>query len=299
MSPRVHRVVSVPVPGGELAVGVWDTEDPDAPTVVAVHGVTSSHLAWELLAEALPGVRIIAPDLRGRGHSNALQGPAGMRAHAADLAAVFEDLDLAPTVVVGHSMGGFVSVVFTYLHPELVTHLLLVDGGLPLAAPTGLSPDKLVAAILGPTAARLSMRFADTDAYLDFWRGHPAFVGEWTPALERYLAYDLVPDGDTLRPATSYAMTVEDTVDLHTGTTILDAVRGIHRPTTLITVPRGLQNESPGLYPRDHLAALLAEHPEMQHQRWEEFNHYTVVLAEAGAVALAGVIAGHLAAPAH
>lgn len=87
MTARTARAVEVPVAGGVLRVGVWDAA-PDAPTILAVHGVTSSHLAWQLLAEELPGVRIVAPDLRGRGQSNALAGPAGMAAHADDLAEI-------------------------------------------------------------------------------------------------------------------------------------------------------------------------------------------------------------------
>lgn len=299
MSLRPRRMVSVPVEGGDLAVGVWDATEPDAPTIVAIHGVTSSHLVWELLAEQLPGVRIVAPDLRGRGQSNGLEGPAGMRAHAADLTAVFAHFGLGPTMVVGHSMGGFVGVVFTYLHPALVSQLVLVDGGLPLDVPAGLSPEELVGTILGPTAARLSMTFADTSAYLDFWRDHPAFAGEWSPALERYLAYDLVPDGHgAFRPATSFATTVEDTIDQNAGAFIREAVAGLTRPTTLITVPRGLKDEPPGLYALDHLGVLLADLPDIAHQRWEGFNHYTVVLGAGGATALAGVVAAQVAASA-
>lgn len=304
MSERPRRLIAVAVDGGDLTVGVWDAApagaaDLPAPTIVAVHGVTSSHLAWELLAEALPGVRIVAPDLRGRGHSNTLVGPAGMRAHAADLAAVFAHLDLGPTIVVGHSMGGFVGAVFTHLHPELVSQLVLVDGGLPLDVPSGLSPEELVATILGPTAERLSMTFADTEAYFDFWRVHPAFAGEWSPALERYLAYDLVPDGHgALRPATTFATTIEDTIDQNSGSLIREAVAGLRRPTTLITVPRGLRNEPPGLYAPRHLDVLLAELPEIAHERWDDLNHYTVVLGRTGATALAAVIASQLAAAA-
>lgn len=297
MTARPHHLVAVPVAGGDLTVGVWDAAVADAPTIVAVHGVTSSHLAWELVAEALPGVRIVAPDLRGRGQSNTLVGAAGMDAHAADLAAVFAQLNLGPTTLVGHSMGGFVSVVFAHRYPDLVSQLVLVDGGLPLVVPAHLTPDELVAAILGPTAARLSLRFADTDAYFDFWRDHPAFAGEWTPALERYLAYDLVEEGDAWRPATSYATTVEDTVDLHTGMTLRDAVAALDSPTTLITVPRGLQDEPPGLYPLDHVGALLADHPDIAHQRWDGFNHYTVILGSRGATALAGMIAAQVSSP--
>ena len=77
------------------------------PTILAVHGVTASHKAWAYLAAALPDVRIIAPDLRGRGRSNSLPAPYGMPSHAEDLAAVLAELAPGPVVVVGHSMGGF------------------------------------------------------------------------------------------------------------------------------------------------------------------------------------------------
>lgn len=296
--PR-HHTVDVPVAGGDLRVGVWDAVRPDAPTIVAVHGITSSHLAWQQLADALPGVRIVAPDLRGRGQSHALAGPAGMASHADDLAAVCAAFGLEDVVTVGHSMGGFVAVVFAHRHPELVSRLVLVDGGLPLDVPGNLSADELVAAVLGPTASRLALRFADTAAYLDFWHPHPAFQGHWTPALEAYFAYDLVEDGPggQWRPATSYETTREDTIDLHTGVALGEAVQALRAPTTFITVPRGLQNEPPGLYPADRVAALLAARPAVAHQRWDGFNHYTVVLTPQGAGELALVVVGQLQEP--
>lgn len=319
---HIYRTVDVPVAGGLLRVGIWDVDDAagtlaagadagvsgaGAPatgaggtgagisTVVLVHGVTSSHLAWQWVAKALPGVRIVAPDLRGRGGSNALTASAGMAAHADDLAAVCAHLGLAPTVVVGHSMGAFVSVVFAHRHPELVTGLVLIDGGFPLAAPEGLTADETVAAILGPTAARLDMRFPDVAAYLDFWREHPAFVGESSPELDRYFAYDLVADRDVFRPATSYATTAADTVDLTTGAALRDALSALRHPVRFVTVPRGLQNEPPGLYPLASLDALLAPHPGVQHERWDGLNHYTVVMSDEGAAAVARVVRAALA----
>lgn len=278
-----HRTVVVPVAGGDMAVGVWGPDDPTAPTVLAVHGVTSHHRAWAHTAAHLRGVRLVAPDLRGRGRSNGLTGPAGMAAHADDLAAVHAALDLDPGLVVGHSMGAFVSLAFASRHPDRVARLLLIDGGLPLAAPAGLTADELVAAILGPTADRLRMQYADVSAYLDFWRPHPAFRGVWDTALEEYFAYDLTPSGTGYRPATSYATTVEDTVDLNGGsTTVPDALAGLRHPTSFVTVPRGLQDEQPGLYPDAHLRTLLDAHPEVRHERWDGFNHYTVVMSAEG-----------------
>lgn len=278
-----HRTIEVPVRGGALTVGIWGPDDPDAPTVVLIHGVTASHLAWTHTAAHLAGVRLVAPDLRGRGRSNGVDGPAGMAAHADDLAAVVAHLGVRPGIVVGHSMGAFVAVALAHRHPDLVTRLVLVDGGLPLATPAGLSAEELVAAILGPTAERLRMRFAGPEEYLDFWRPHPAFREVWDETLEAYFAYDLTPDGDAFRPATSYATTVEDTVDLNGGsTTVPDALAALRHPTSFVTVPRGLQDQVPGLYPPTHLEALLAAHPQIVHERWDGFNHYTVVMSDAG-----------------
>lgn len=316
---HAYREIEVPVDGGRLHAGVWEptasgasshadgalrgsseaagSAGPAAPTVLLVHGVTASHLAWPFVVDRLPGVRVIAPDLRGRGRSNGIEGPAGMATHAADLAALLDAVGIERTVVVGHSMGAFVSVVFAHLHPDRVSRLLLIDGGLPLDVPAGLTADELVAGILGPTAARLSMRFAGTGEYLDFWRRHPAFADAWTPELERYLAYDLVDDGaGALRPATSYATTADDTVDMNTGSALPEALAGLEHPARLVTVPRGLQDEPPGLYAPAHLERLLATYPGVDHERVDGFNHYTIVMSPGGGDVVAAALREELAA---
>lgn len=297
MSGRTYRTVDVPVAGGDLRVGVWDPVAAHAADVLLVHGVTASHLAWPFVVDRLPAVRAIAPDLRGRGRSSGVDGPAGMAAHADDLAAVLDVLGVERTVVVGHSMGAFVSVVLAHRHPDRVSRLLLIDGGLPLDVPAGLDADALVSGILGPTAARLSMRFADPAGYLRFWREHPAFRDAWTDELERYLEYDLVADGSgALRPATSYATTAADTVDMNTGTDLPDALAALRHPTRLLTAPRGLQDEEPGLFAPAYLERMLPEFPAVVHERVRDLNHYTIVMSPAGADVVAAAIREELSA---
>ena len=303
MITHKYRSLDVAVEGGSLRVGVWDpievSEGAAVPSVLAVHGITSSHLAWPLVVSQLPGTRVIAPDLRGRGSSRDVEGPAGMRAHAADLVAVLDALGVDALPVVGHSMGAFVAVVLARFAPSRVSRLVLVDGGLPLDAPAGLEPAELVQAILGPTAERLSMRFASVADYLGFWRGHPAFAGDWTPELETYFAYDLAPAGDELRSATSLRVTTEDTIDMN-GTTViadaLDALAERGRPVLLVTVPRGLRDETPGLYAPEHLARMLERYPVVRHEPLPDLNHYTVVLGSRGAQLLGGVLRAELSA---
>src|SRR5215207_360424 len=128
-----YRTFDVAVPGGDLRVGGWEPERTTtdaAPAVLLIHGVTASHLSWPLVAERLPQVRVIAPDLRGRGRSNTMQGPAGLAAHARDLIAVLDAAGVDRALLVGHSMGAFVALVFGDLYPERVAGLVLVDGGL-------------------------------------------------------------------------------------------------------------------------------------------------------------------------
>ncbi|WP_417564503.1 alpha/beta fold hydrolase [Microbacterium sp.] len=290
LAGRITETVDVPVAGGALRVGVRAGEK-DAATALLIHGVTSSHLAWPFVAERLPGLRLLAPDLRGRGASNAVAGAAGMAAHAADMIAVLDRFGVEQARVVGHSMGAFVAVVLAHLYPDRVSDLVLIDGGLPLSVPEGLDPDTLVALILGPTAERLNMRFGSVDEYLEFWRAHPAFAHDWNTEVEAYLAYDLVDDGaGALRPATSYQTVVDDTVDMNTGTALPAALAGLRHPTRLVTVPRGLQDEPPGLYPADYLEKILPDYPTVQHTRIEGFNHYTIAMSPAGAQIVADTV---------
>lgn len=174
-STSSYRTTEIQVRGGTLHTALWGPDNPAALTILAVHGVTASHKAWPALAEALPEVRIIAPDLRGRGRSNALPALYGMPDHAEDLAAVLAALSTGP-VVVGHSMGAFVSVVLANLFPERVRSLVLVDGGLPLQV---------------PAAERLNAAFPSREAYRRYWRQHPAFSADWSPLVEAYVDFDL------------------------------------------------------------------------------------------------------------
>ena len=285
-----YRSVDVAVEGGRMRVGVWDAPADAAPAVLLIHGVTASHLSWPFVAERLPDARVIAPDLRGRGRSNGLEGRAGLHAHARDLVAVLDALGVDRAVVVGHSMGAFVALVLGDLFPEHVSRVVLVDGGLPLDLPEGMTADEVIQHVLGPTADRLAMRFATTEAYLDFWRAHPAFRRDWTPELEAYLAYDLVGEEPELRPATSYATLEEDSIDQNTGSAIVDALAHLRQPTVLLTAERGLLDQLPPLYSQARIPELLAAHPDLSHVAVPDVNHYTIAMSARGADAVAAVV---------
>lgn len=98
----------------------------DAPVVLALHGLTGHGARWAALARELPGVRILAPDLRGHGRSTNLP-PWDFDTVVADLAALLRAETDTPVVVTGHSFGGATAVHLAARHPELVRALVLLD----------------------------------------------------------------------------------------------------------------------------------------------------------------------------
>ncbi|WP_238148985.1 alpha/beta fold hydrolase [Serinicoccus sediminis] len=286
LGPR-YRAVSVPVDGGDLHVGVWEPEAAgegvEAPTAVLVHGITASHVSWAALAQALPGVRLVAPDLRGRGRSRDLPAPYGMPRHADDVAAALEHLGVREAVAVGHSMGAFVALVLADRHPHRVRSLHLVDGGMPLLPPPGVAPEDMAAAVLGPAADRLRMTFPSRAAYREFWLGHPALGPHWDEVVAAYVDYDLVGEEPRLSPATRPAALEEDIRELVDGASVRQALESLaSRSATWHVAPRGLMDEVPPLYPDAARDRWTAELPTLRLVPVDDVNHYTVVLAERG-----------------
>lgn len=272
------------VAGGDLAGGVWRPEELGTP-VLAIHGITSTHRSWPLIADRLPGVRVIAPDLRGRGRSNTLRGPWGMRQHAEDMARVLDRFEVERAVLVGHSMGGFVAVRTAAQHPDRVAALVLVDGGLPLpfGPPADVPPEDVPALLLGPAGERLSVVYPSRDAYEALWRAHPAFTGHWSEAVADYVAYDLDGVEGGFRPSARFEAVAANIVQLGPGDGYREAFAGLSLPIDFLRAPRGLVNQTPGLYPDAVLAEGLRDAPAVRAHDIIDVNHYTILLADAGA----------------
>jgi epoxide hydrolase 4 len=121
----------VSTPGGTLHVRVIGTGKP----VLLLHGFPDTSLGFRDLCEALAarGYRAIAPDLRGYGLSDKPEGLAAYRSSAvvADLVALVRWVGEEKIAVVGHDWGGTLSYCLASAHPELVSHLVVLNAAHP------------------------------------------------------------------------------------------------------------------------------------------------------------------------
>ena len=120
--------------GTRCAVVEWNP-DGDV-TMFALHGWLDNLATFEKLASQLPGIRIIAVDLPGHGHSAHI--PEGMPYHFYDGIYLISDLakhfKLEKINLLGHSMGGAISLVYAASCPNIVDGLISIESIGPLTA---------------------------------------------------------------------------------------------------------------------------------------------------------------------
>jgi lipase len=283
-----YRSISVEVEGGQLYGGEWNSSG--APTVVAVHGITANHRNFALLAEALPRHRLLAPDLRGRGASRTLPGPWGIDRHAEDVARLITASTQGPVVLVGHSMGGFVAAALARRFPDLVSGLVLVDGGLPFPLPQGVTADQAIAYTLGPALERLQRTFPSREAYREFWQAHPALQQAWSEAVADYVDYDLVGNPPELRCSVCSEAVLQDGREQFEDPDTANVLGGFSGPARLVVVSRGLLDQPPGLYPQEELARWRSRLPSLTIEEVPQLNHYTIMLEASGAARVAASV---------
>jgi pimeloyl-ACP methyl ester carboxylesterase len=257
-------------------------------SVLAAHGITASAMSWRAVARALPPQwQLVAVDLRGRGGSADAPGPYGMDRHADDLIAIAEGL-ARPIVLSGQSMGAYPALRAAVRRPDLFTKLVLVDGGLPLPLPPGIDPDAALSAVVGPAIARLAMTFESEQAYLDFFRAHPALSADWNDDLEEYVRYDAIGPADAIRSRVNADAISADGRDMVVNVDkVVADLRALSVPTVLLHAPRGMLGQEPGLLPQPLVDEWVSQTPAIAARLVPDTNHYTILMGPIGAAAVA------------
>lgn len=106
----------------------WGNEG--APNLLLIHGGRDHCRNWDWVAsEFRNDYHIVAPDLRGHGDSQWMIG--GGYSHidyVYDIAQLVQQKKMAPVTIIGHSLGGSVSLLYSGLYPESVAKLISIEG---------------------------------------------------------------------------------------------------------------------------------------------------------------------------
>ncbi|WP_095110606.1 alpha/beta hydrolase [Pseudomonas sp. Irchel 3E20] len=135
--------VRLSLPHIELAAHLFGPED--GLPVIALHGWLDNANSFARLAPKLEGLRIVALDMAGHGHSDHRPPGAGYALwdYAYDVLQVAEQLGWQRFALLGHSMGAIVSLVLAGAVPERVSHLAMIDGVIPPTAKADNAAERL------------------------------------------------------------------------------------------------------------------------------------------------------------
>jgi len=103
------------------------TDEGQGLPILFLHDFPLSRGAWsKQVDEFKTRFRVIAPDLRGFGESEAVSGPIPIHRFVEDLHALMEHLVTGPVILAGHAMGGLVALAFASAFPKFLRGLVLV-----------------------------------------------------------------------------------------------------------------------------------------------------------------------------
>ncbi|BAS09123.1 lipase 3 [Arthrobacter sp. Hiyo4] len=130
------RAADIVINGSTVAYWTYEPihATPDTRTILVIHGFRGDHHGLLRVADQLPEMRIIMPDLPGFGRSAAfVSGKHSVEQYGTFVTDFMASLGLGPdTVLLGHSFGSIVAAHFVATHPGTVTPLILIN---PIAAP--------------------------------------------------------------------------------------------------------------------------------------------------------------------
>lgn len=98
------------------------------PPVVLLHGFLESSSMWEILIPEFSASRqLIIPDLPGFGKSGVLSTTHTMEEMAGVVQSLLEFLETEEITLIGHSMGGYISLACLELFPDKIKKVILLN----------------------------------------------------------------------------------------------------------------------------------------------------------------------------
>ena len=255
--------------GIEIQLAVWKGKGKE---ILCLHGLTANSRFWDCLASALsPRHKIIAMDLRGRGLSDKPPTGYSINYHCQDILALIDDLGLKRPVLMGHSLGAFISLVFAAQYPDRVERLILVDGGGKL---TQAQMTKVFAGIK-PSLDRLGKIFPSFKDYVSQMREAP-FLQPWNSFMETYFRYEVEEVQGGVRSRVHPKHIEEEVLNLGK----VDSTQfytQVISPTLILRATKGMLAQDDLLLPKGVIERMVREIPNARSLDLEGSNHYSIL----------------------
>jgi pimeloyl-ACP methyl ester carboxylesterase len=182
-----------------------------------------------------------------------------------------DDLGLKRPVLMGHSLGAFISLVFAAQHPERVDRLILVDGG-------GKLTEKQMAKVFAgikPSLDRLGQVFPTFEDYVSQMKQAP-FLQPWNSFMETYFRYEVEKVKGGLRSRVHPKHIEEEAQNLGKVDSTQFYAR-VTSPTLILRATKGLLAEDDLVLPKDVAERMVREMQKAECLDLEETNHYSIL----------------------
>ncbi len=255
--------------GINIQVAIWEGAGKE---ILCIHGLTANCRFWDCLANALsPHHRVTAMDLRGRGLSDKPPTGYSIDSHCKDVLALMDDLGLERPVLMGHSLGAFISLVFAAQTPQRVDRLILVDGGGKL---TETQMAKVFAGIK-PSLDRLGKIFHSFEDYISQMKQAP-YLQPWNSFMEKYFQYEVEEVEGGVRSRVHPKHIEEEAQNLGK----VDSTQFYQKvisPTLILRATKGILAKEDFVLPEEVAGRVVREMPRAKRVDVEGVNHYTIL----------------------
>jgi pimeloyl-ACP methyl ester carboxylesterase len=240
--------------------------------ILCLHGLTANCRCWDVIAASLTPVHsITAVDFRGRGLSDKPPTGYSWQHHVRDMFYVLEDLGLNRTVLMGHSLGAYVSMAFAAEYPDRVEKLILLDGG----AEVSQAHWDRVDLVIKPSLDRLGQVFPSFEAYLENMKKAP-ILQPWSQAIEDYFRYE-TEDVDGGVRSRSHPEHIREEIRNIRKMTPSEYYAKITCPVLLVRATDGIISEEDLVVPEDAADRMIKEIPNLRRVDIQGTNHYSIL----------------------
>ncbi len=104
----------------------WEKNSANKKVIILLHGFPGNHLGFIDVANHLGDHRFIIPDLPACGQSDLLGGKHNLENYSKWLEEFLKSLSIDKAIIIGHSFGARLGLVFSSYHPEKVERLVLI-----------------------------------------------------------------------------------------------------------------------------------------------------------------------------